>query len=240
MALIRRADIEYAAHDAVTLDLGDLAHQGEAIKHAARVEAQKILDAAKTLREQLIATAHRDGLAKGQAEGFERGRADGEAQALREHQQRLEELDQVWTEALERFESDRITMLVEARRDVLDLALRIARKVTHRAIELDERVAVGQLESVLGAIARPTHLTIAVHPDDEPLVREALPRLVARFSHAEHVEITVDAALDRGSCVARTASGGIIDASIQTQLDRIVRELLPGDGEAGAHRGAAA
>jgi len=240
MTLIKRADLDHTAHDAVPMDLGDLAHEGEAIKHAARVEAQKILDAAKTLREQLIATAHRDGLAKGRAEGLKRGQADGQAQALREHAQRLEQLDQAWTETLERFEKDRVTMLVEARRDVLDLALRIASKITHRTIEHDERIVVDQLESVLAAIARPTHLTIAVHPDDEPLVREALPRLVARFAHAEHVEVTVDGALDRGSCVARTDAGGVLDASIKTQLDRIVRELLPGGDEAGAHRGAAA
>lgn len=240
MALIRRADIEHTAHGAIALDLGDLAHQGEAIKHAAQVEAQKILEAANSQRDRLIATARQDGLAKGQAEGFERGRIDGTAQALREHQQRLDQLDRAWTDALERFEHERVTMLVDARCDVLDLALRIARKVTHRVVELDEHVVVDQLAAVLAAIARPTRLAIAVHPDDEPLVREALPGLIARFAHAEHVEVTVDAALDRGSCIARTASGGVFDASIETQLDRIVHELLPGGDEAGMHRGAAA
>ena len=38
-----------------------------------------------------------------------------------------------------------------------------------------------------------------------------------------------DPKLERGSCIARTPGGGVIDASIRTQLDRIAEVLLPGD-----------
>lgn len=238
MALIRRADTGQLAHDAIALDLGDLADEGEAIKHAARVEAQRIIDEANATRDRLIASAHSDGLAQGRAEGIERGRADGAARALAESRDQLERLDRAWTEAAERFERDRVAMLVEARRDVLELALRIAQRITHRAIELSPEIVADQLEAVLAALARPTRLTIAIHPDDEPIVRQALPGLVARCAHAEHVEVAVDPSLGRGSCVAQTAGGGIIDAAIDTQLDRIARELLP-DPQAGPREAAA-
>jgi valyl-tRNA synthetase len=70
-------------------------------------------------------------------------------------------------------------------------------------------------------------MAVAVHPDDEPLAREALPELATRLAAAAHVEVASDASLERGSCIARTGSGGMIDASIRTQLGRIVEALLP-------------
>ena len=40
-------------------------------------------------------------------------------------------------------------------------------------------------------------------------------------------DLVTDATVGRGSCVARTLGGAAIDASVATQLDRLVRELMP-------------
>jgi flagellar biosynthesis/type III secretory pathway protein FliH len=232
VAMIRRADQNEAARDAMVLDLGDLFRQGEAIKAAAKDQAAAILAAAKAERARLIAGAVAEGRAQGLAKGLEEGRAkgqaDGVAQAVAAQREALEAVEKAWLAALESFSAARDQMLMEARKDVLQLALLIARRVTHRAIEVDESVVEDQLAATLALVSRPTRLVITVSPDDLERARGALPVLLERFGNAAHATVTGDASLARGSCVARAEAGGEIDASIGTQLDRIAAALVPG------------
>jgi flagellar biosynthesis/type III secretory pathway protein FliH len=238
MALIKHANLKDLARDAVVLDLGDLARQGQALVAQARAKADQILAEAQAERARLIAGATEEGRAAGYAAGLERGlgegRATGQAEALAERRERLTGLEEQWKVAVDSFLNERQNMLAEARRDLLRLACEIAGRVTHRQIELDPGVAVSQLEGVLHLVMRPTRLLVRVHPLDRQLVQDALPTLMQRFVSVGHVELAEDAALERGSCVARIAEGaggapgGEINAEIGVQLDRIVDALLPG------------
>lgn len=237
MAMIRSANMDAIARDAVVLDLGDLHRQGEALQAQARAKADAIVAQAEAERKRLISSAAEAGKAEGLARGLEEGRAKGAAEgkgaALAEHAKRLGELEAGWARALEQFELEREGMLLGARQDVLRLGVLIAEKVTKRVIEIDASVVASQIEAVLAMLAGPTRLSIAIHPADEAQARESLPRLLARLAPAAHAEVMTDASLAPGSCVARTAGGGSIDASIRTQLDRIIQALLP-DGGHGA------
>lgn len=230
MAMIRQADARTLARDAVPLDLGDLARQGEALVAAARAEAARLVALGRAERDRLVAGAaeqgRREGFAQGLEEGRRAGREEGRAAALEESRARLSELDAAWTRALEEFSGVRDRLLSEARRDVLELAIRLAGMVTKRAIAAEPASVADQLEAVLGVLARPTRLVIEVNPDDLPLVMEALPTLAERYRLATHVETVGEASLSRGSVVARLPSGGSIDATIETQLERIAASLL--------------
>jgi flagellar biosynthesis/type III secretory pathway protein FliH len=87
-----------------------------------------------------------------------------------------------------------------------------------------------QLETVLSLLSQPTRLSISVNPEDAALARESLPALMARFSAAQHVDVKPDPTLTRGSCIGTTSGGGMLDASIPTQLDRMIQALMPGPG----------
>jgi flagellar biosynthesis/type III secretory pathway protein FliH len=141
--------------------------------------------------------------------------------------ERLAKVEAGWQASLAAFDAARDRMLLEARQDVLRLAVLIGEMVTKRALAIEPGRVADQLEAVLATLAKPSRLTIAVNPDDQDLVRQALPGLSEKYAAAVHVEITTDASLARGSCVARTGGGGIIDASIATQLERIVETLMP-------------
>jgi flagellar biosynthesis/type III secretory pathway protein FliH len=238
MALIRQAEFARVAPNAITLDLGDLARQGEKLRQRARDEAERLVADGQAERAKLIEGAqergYSQGLAEGLAQGLTQGRAEGKAQALAELRPRLDTLASSWSEALARFEGARETMLLEARREVLDLALLIAEKIVKRAIEAAPDLVIEQVASALAQVTSPSALTLSIHPEDEPLVREALPALASRFPAAQHAELRTDPALARGSCVLRTrgreasahAASGSVDASIQTQMARIVEALV--------------
>lgn len=231
MALIRQSDARTQARDAIVLDLGDLMHQGDQIKSAAKARGAQIVAEATAERQRIVAGAAEEGrdlgLRQGHQEGLAQGQAEGRESALLELRQRLDAVEKAWVSALSEFESRRTQMLREARADVLGLAAMVAKKVTKRAVLIQEEAVVDQLAAVLSLLARPTRLRVAVNPDDEPLLRSALPAMMSRFAGAEHVELTADPAVSRGSCIARTGAGGRIDASIETQLDRIIGAMMP-------------
>jgi flagellar assembly protein FliH len=232
MAVIRQSEAQRVTRDAIVLDLGDLTRQADGLKARAKADAEAILTAAALDRQKLLAGARDEGLVKGLEEGRRQGTEEGRRQgieaALAERRERLTALEASWGSALDEFTRERERMLLEARQDVLRLAVMMGEKITKRTLEVDPTVIAGQMEAVLALLARPTRLTIAIAPSDEALAREAMPGLIARFTAAQHIDLIVDASLAQGSCVARTSGGGTIDATIPAQLDRMVEALLPG------------
>jgi flagellar assembly protein FliH len=237
MAVIRQAQADRIVKDAIVLDLGDLSRQGELIRARAQEQAEAILAEARAERERLLASAHAEGFARGHAEGMAKGIEEGTTQgreaAAAERRQELDALLRGWTEALRAFEQERDRLLREAREDVLRLAVMMGERITRRKIEVDPQVVVAQLEAVLALLAQPTRLSIAVNPEDEALAKEALPGLLDRFTCARHADLRADPSLPRGSCAATTQGGGRLDASIPTQLERMVAALLPAPTEPG-------
>lgn len=235
MALIRRADAQEATRDALVLDLGDLARQGEAILRQARSRAASLLEQAQNERDRLVAGAREigrvEGMSQGHLEGLAKGAEEGTAQALAQTKATVNALMATWTQALDQFNAQRELMIAQARQDILALGLEIARRITHRAVQADPRAVEPALQNVLSLVMRPTRARISVNPEDEALTRQLLPGLVDRLGRVRDVEVQADDSIQRGGCILRTEGGASIDASIQTQLDRIVEALLPpGEG----------
>jgi flagellar assembly protein FliH len=231
VALIKRADADSAHHRRVSLDLGDLARRAELMREAAGAEAERIVREAHEERRRILSGAGEEGraagFASGRADGLAEGRERGRGEALEEYRDRLAQTEAAWLEMVRAFEADRERLLTEGRRAVIELAVAIAERVVHRAIEMDASVVEDQLRELLALVGGPSTLVVRIHPDDEALVREVLPALREQLVGGVHIRLAPDSEVGRGSCVARTLGGAVIDASIQTQLDRLVRELLP-------------
>jgi flagellar assembly protein FliH len=237
MALIKSANSSAMLKRAVVLDIGDLGQQAARILSRAKEEAQAILEQARAEEQRLIGDASQrgfeQGMAKGLAEGRETGRADGRAQALAESAEQLAVLIERWTAALNAWESQKAEMIHSAREDALIFVFELARKVVHRVIATDPSVVCDQVEHALRVITKPGILAVCVHPEDRPILAEALPQILETSSRCEHAEIRDDPAVARGGCVI-TSARGRIDATIQTQLDRIALALLPDQARAPA------
>ena len=231
MGMIRNNAAATMGREAVVLNLGDLAAQAEMMRARARAEADQIIAAAKSERDRLLSDAAEVGRAEGLAEGREEGRKDGVAsgreEALTETRSQLQKLEGAWMASLAKFDAERDTMLIDARQDVVRLAALMGEFVTKRALALEPSRVVDQVSSTLSLLVKPTRLTLVIHPDDAAMVRDALPALCAKYTAATHVDLAEDPQVGRGSCVLKTASGGEIDASNKTQLQRIVESLLP-------------
>lgn len=243
MALIRGVQAGHLVKDAVVLDLGDLQRQGAEMVARARREGEQIVNEARQERERILAGAAEAGRVEGHARGMQEGRKEGAEQARGEAlvscKQELGKLIEAWTGALRAFGGQRDGFIQAAERDVIRLASVIAEKVVKRSVELDVEIVVEQVRATLATVVRPSEAVIVIHPADRATVESALGGLLAEMPSVRHVDVVDDSTgrLARGSCVARMRDperagiGGEVDASIETQIDRIVSALLPGDEE---------
>jgi type III secretion protein L len=103
-----------------------------------------------------------------------------------------------------------------------------------RIVHTEERAALYQraLRSVRSFARGASTLALRVSADDHAHARAALDSLKALQTQGLHIEVSVDPALRAGSCVFESEVG-ILDASLQTQLDglraamdRAVRKAL--------------
>jgi len=231
MALIRNGRASGLVQNAVVLDLGDLRSQAERLKKHAQEEADRIVREAKETAARLTGGAaekgHQEGFTRGLEEGRSKGQQEGTTQALTEMKATIEQLENAWGEAIESFSQQREQMLIEARCDVLRLALDIARRVVHRQIEVDETVIEDQIATTLKMLSGRTAAVVSIHPEDRPHAEQVLPTLIESIRDCDDVRLVDDSSVARGGCLVGCGATEI-DSTIETQIGRIVETLLPG------------
>lgn len=231
MAMIRRAEAERTARDAVGLDLGDMARRADAIREEAIRCAESILAQARVERAALMAgaeeRAREEGYAKGFAEGLEKGREAGRAEAIAQWDERLQSLAASWNAVAESIESAREASLERGASDLLALGVAFAARVARRAVELDPDPVGSQLRGVLERAVAGSVIGVRLNPRDHDTSSAALGAVIEQFSSGSAIRILADESVRSGSCRLDLQGGGTIDADLELQLDRLVRALMP-------------
>ena len=124
-----------------------------------------------------------------------------------------------------RLASDRHAVVERAQRDVVRLALAIARRVLRAEVRRDaaviERVVEDAIRSLQsGAVAR-----VRVHPDDLSGAERAGRRLESALAGLQRVEVQPDPTIQPGGCIVETELG-TLDAQVETQLSALEEALL--------------
>lgn len=148
-------------------------------------------------------------------EAFDAGRQQGEQQAHAQLQPVLERLNSSITEIA----GMRSDLRRRAERDVVQLALLIARRVLHRELSIDEEALAAIARLAFDRLTRSESYRVTVHPKFAGAVTSALSG-----SHAARVHIEADPGCALGTLIIHSAEG-TIDASIDTQLEEIDRGL---------------
>lgn len=236
MTVIKHQFAEGFVKDAIVLDMGDLRRQADKLLDAARAQAREIVTQAQAQSAEKAKAAeheaHARGHEQGLQQGLEQGRKTGHAEALAKSQAQLQQLQQGWLAAAQAWDEQRVQMDRDARAAVLRLGLLFAEKVVRRVIATDAAAVVEQVADALRYVMRPADVTVQINPEDRPILEEAMPQLQSGLANLTHVRLVDDAGVSRGGC--RVSYGqGQIDATIETQLDRLVELLIPGDETAG-------
>jgi len=157
-----------------------------------------------------------DSLRDAREAGFREGESAGRTAAQNEIRPLIERL----AHTIDELAVLRPRLREQAERDLVRLAVAIARRVVRRELTIDPQAITGLVKAALEQLSAGERMRVRVHPEDEPAVRSCL----AAAGRAASVEVAGDAALERGSAILETERGNL-DASAETQLAEIERGL---------------
>lgn len=206
----------------------DLEGQAQAVLEQARTQAQRIVtqseQQARRHAAQLEQEAKPRGFAAGHQQGLEQARAEAAETALQEARQNVTHLTQALTTGLEALEEGKRRLLATAECGLLELALAIARRVCKHDAGASSEAARANARALLEMVQHQDDLELHLNPTDHDLLRDAadLNQVTNRFAH---IEVLADPAVPRGGCVLQ-ARNGTIDATLETQLDRVAKALV--------------
>ena len=163
---------------------------------------------------------HRERLAALEREAFTKGYAQGERAGLEAGGKRAEAMLRRVAQTIEELGGLRQTLIQETEREMVQLALTLARRVVHREVTLDPELAAALAHVALERLGTTTPATIRLNPEDYTIVAQD----GARWG-GQTVTVVPDPSISRGGCLVESAFGSV-DATIERQFDELSRALF--------------
>lgn len=159
-------------------------------------------------------------------EAFAKGFAQGELAGAEAAGQRGEMMLHRLTQTIEELTQVRAQMIYQTERQMVQLALAVARRVVQREVSLDPDLLIAMARVALERLGETAQVKVRLHPDDYEAAGAAR---VAQLA-GSNVMILADAHLTPGGCRIESDMG-IMDVGVEAQLHEIARALLGGDDD---------
>jgi flagellar assembly protein FliH len=163
--------------------------------------------------EARLAALERDAFSKGFAQGE---RAGAEAAA-----QRGEAMLRRLTDTLEELTTLREQMIHQTERQMVQLALAIARRIVHREVSIDQDLLIAMARVALDRLGESAQVTVRLNPQDF----EATSAVRSTEWAGTHVTVVADARVGRGGCSVES-DFGLMNVGVDAQIHEIARALL--------------
>lgn len=147
---------------------------------------------------------------------FRQGEAAGRAAASQELEAQLLRMARTIAE----LSSHKSRLRQEAERDVVELAMAIARRILRRQILIDPEALAGLVKAAFERVSLREVSEVRVAPAHTG----ALERFLSQIGAPEAISLLPDATLEPGAVLLQIKSG-LVDASAETQLEEIGRGL---------------
>lgn len=113
--------------------------------------------------------------------------------------------------------------------DILEISVDIAKKIIKKEIELDPQIIFNTIIDVLKMVSKTEpKIVIRVNPQSVQFVKDTIPDITYQYGIESKISVVSDPSIEEGGCVLQT-NNGIVDASIDTQLE-IIKKALIGAG----------
>ncbi len=163
-------------------------------------------------------------------------RAKEEANSIREaaakegYQQGLqdaaEDIQRV-RESLESFLNAKQEVYETIAPDVLEISLDIAKKIIKKEMSENQEILLDNIKDILKSLSKEeTKIMLKVNPSQAAMLKQEIPEIMNFAGLEAKVIIVPDENTMEGGCML-TTSNGVIDATIETQLE-IISEALKG------------
>jgi flagellar assembly protein FliH len=214
------------------MKLADITTQANEIILDARKTAAGIRTEARANAEAARRQAHEQGYSEGFAEGQARGMQDGARAAADQARARIEDQSKQLVDsarsilaAIEEV-GDRPYQL--AADEVLEFAIDLSTKIVGHLARTDTSVARGNLVKAMKLAGADGEMIVAVNPVQLHELSRDFAEFVEVIDASSRARLVGDRQVAPGG-VKITTARGVIDATVETQLDKVVSALAAGD-----------
>ena len=111
--------------------------------------------------------------------------------------------------------------------DILEISVDIAKKIIKKELESDPQVLINTIVDVLKTVSKnEPKIIIKVRPQSVQFIKDTIPNITYQYGIDSKINIVADPSIEDGGCIFQT-SNGIVDASIETQVE-IIKKALEG------------
>jgi flagellar assembly protein FliH len=213
----------------VAFNYDDLRRNCDLHIEQAREQARQILAEARAEAREIRDSASAQGKDEGLRAGFEAASNLIETRAGElAHQGIQEQLRTVlpaFREAARALAIERDRWLSAWEGAAVGLSAAIAGRILRRELAADPAVSAAVLREALELAAGTPIVSVRLNPDDVAGLGDCAAQSTAALAGLAQAQIVPDDSISRGGCLIETRHG-VIDARIETQLERISRELV--------------
>jgi len=148
--------------------------------------------------------------------GVERGRAEARAA--------LETIGASFTDSLRELAEFRARLKERYERELLELALGVARKVVQQELAERPEIWLGMIRAAVKRAVDRERIALRVPPPLMAFLRGSLAALRALLQDVKDLELVEDPSLPAGGCVIESRFGEV-DIGVETQLERCERAV---------------
>jgi flagellar assembly protein FliH len=163
-------------------------------------------------------------LAALERDAFAKGFAQGERAGAEVANQRGEAMLRRLTQTLDELTVLRSQMIHQTERQMVQLALAIARRIVRREVSLDQDLLIAMARVALDRLGESATVTVRLHPEEFEATAAAR---AAQFT-GTNVSVVADARVGRGGCRVES-DFGVMDAGVDAQIQELARALLGED-----------
>jgi flagellar assembly protein FliH len=174
-------------------------------------------------------------------EAYEQGRHSGSQQGLRDAEEQIRTQAEEMADrlAVEKLKNTLPAMQVAADLLVLErekwmatweditirLSLAVAEKVLRRKLNVEPEISTEMIRGVLELATGTPQITLKMNPKDLEHLGDHAEEVVRSMASCGKVTLIADESISNGGCIIETQHG-VINAEIESQLERIASELL--------------
>lgn len=215
-----KGDIEFQEDPGI--DMEEAIADAQIIKEQAMQKAKEILSSAtkeaERIKKDVYELSFKKGYNEGHAEGLRRGLEEG----MRNTESKRFEAENVLKEA-HRASREYIG---NTKDEILTLSLHIAEKITGIQSDIHDETILNVVKKAIDAAIAKEQVVVRVNSMDYALLDCRRDEIEKLLDEKVSLSIINDQEVTKGGCIIETESG-LIDASIESQLDK-VKQLLSG------------
>ena len=151
---------------------------------------------------------------------FQEGFAEGEKAGFQAGSKRVESLMAIFNQGLEQLRNIRQEVHQAIEKEVVRLALSIAKKVVCHEVKTQEETVVCVAREALRRVESPGKIKIKLNPTDLQFIQDTKSQLSHLLKNVDGIRFEAEDSIQSGGCVIETEMGDI-DARIEKQFQAI-------------------